>query len=188
MKLLLAITGASGAIYAKKMLQILQKRAAVETDVIFSAEAKAVWCYELGETDFSELPFRTFEPTNFFAPPASGSSKYDAMVIVPCSVGTLGRITSGTSDNLIIRAADVMLKERRKLVLVLRETPYNLIHIKNMELLTLAGATIFPASPGFYHAPKTIDKLVEQHVFRVLDHVGISTDGFRWGESSDSHS
>ena len=125
-------------------------------------------------------PFSGFEKTDFNAPFASGSSQYDTMIIVPCSMGVVGRIASGVSDDLITRAADVILKERRKLIMVVRETPYNLIHLKNMTLLTETGAMIVPASPSFYSHPQTIEALVDTVIERILDLAGFENDGYRW--------
>jgi len=181
MKLLIAVTGASGSIYAKCLFKLLEKRTDIETMVVFSKEAESVWEYELEETSYKSLPFKKFLYNDFFAPPASGSSQFDAMIICPCSMGTLGRIASGTSDNLIIRAADVMLKEKRKLILVTRETPLNLIHIRNMETICLAGGIVFPASPGFYQKPQTLNEVIEHTVIRILNISGVENDGFRWG-------
>ena len=123
-----------------------------------------------------------YEKTDFNAPFASGSGKYNVMIIVPCSMGTLGRIASGVSNDLIIRAADVVLKERRKLICVVRETPYNLIHIKNMETVTLAGGIICPATPSFYSRPTTLEEVAATVVDRVLDLAGFDIKAFRWGK------
>jgi 4-hydroxy-3-polyprenylbenzoate decarboxylase len=127
-------------------------------------------------------PFRYFEKNDFSAPFASGSARYDALIVIPCSMGTLGRVASGTSDDLVTRAADVMLKERRKLILVVRETPYHLIHIRNMETVTLAGGIICPATPSFYSQPTTIEAAAKTVVDRVLDLAGLDISTFRWGQ------
>jgi flavin prenyltransferase len=182
-KIVIAITGASGSVYAKQLLSRLVSLADVqEIAVVFSENGKNVWKYELGE----ELPnlkiLKYYDCNDFFAPVASGSSNYNSMVIIPCSMGTMGRIASGTSDNLIVRAADVMLKEKRKLIIVPRESPYNLIHIRNMETLLLAGAYIIPASPSFYSHPKNIDEVVATIVDRVLSQLGYNENMFKWGE------
>ena len=182
-KLIIAITGASGSTYAKRMLdklQVLQDQ--IETcGIVFSSNAREIWKYELGLIpDEFNLPFTVYEKGNFYAPFASGSAGYDTMVIIPCSMGTLGRIASGVSDDLITRAADVILKERRKLILVVRETPYNLIHLRNMTLLTEAGAIIAPATPSFYSLPHTIDEVVDTVIDRVLDLAGFENRGYRW--------
>ena len=189
MELTVAITGASGTIYARRTLQLLAESGAVETiNLIMSGTAAVVAQVETGanlrDTDAAKVNdwlglsadsklIRYWRLDNFAAKPSSGSNKQAGMIIVPCSMGTLGAIASGAGTNLIHRAADVCLKERRKLVLVPRETPYNAIHLENMLRLTHAGAQILPASPGFYHRPKTIDDLVEHLCFRILDQFDI---------------
>lgn len=184
-KLIVAITGASGSVYALKLLERLASlsRQPEEIAVILSVTAREIWKFEIGEEFHSKPPAKEYDNDNFFAPFASGSSGYETMIICPASMGTLGRIAGGVSDDLISRAADVMLKERRRLILVPRETPYNLIHIKNMELLTLAGAVICPASPSFYSKPATIDGLVNTVVERVLSLAQLEADTFRWMEN-----
>ncbi len=184
-KIILAITGASGSIYAKILLDKLQglKNAPEEIAVIFSDNAKEIWEYELEEKYKAIPPAKEYNNSSFFVPFASGSSDYDTMIICPASMGMLGRIANGTSENLIARAADVMLKERRKLILIPRETPYNLIHIRNMETLTLAGAIICPATPSFYSKPQTINDLVKTVVERILSLAGFETDTYRWMEN-----
>lgn len=182
-KIAVAVTGASGAIYAHLLLQklvALQAQCA-EVSVVLSDNAKAVWQTELGNDDFKNFPFRYFEKRDFTAPFASGSAQYDALIVIPCSMGTLGRIAGGFSDDLVTRGADVMLKERKKLILVVRDTPYNLIHIKNMETVTLAGGIICPATPSFYSKPATIEAAAQTVVDRVLDLVGFVTASYRWG-------
>lgn len=182
-KIIIAITGASGAIYAKRLLEKLHSisNQLEACDLVFSSTAREIWKYELG-TSPDELPgaFTIYEKNDFYAPFASGSAGYDAMIIIPCSMGTMGRIASGVSDDLITRAADVMLKERKRVILVIRENPYNLIHLKNMTLLTEAGAVISPATPSFYSHPQTIEDLVDTVVNRVLDLAGFENNGFRW--------
>ena len=182
-KIIIAITGASGSIYAKRLLEKLQKLSN-QVDacaLVFSSTAKEIWKYELGIIPNDLCDNCTiYEKNDFYAPFASGSTGYDSMIIIPCSMGTLGRIASGVSDDLITRAADVMLKERKRLVLVIRETPYNLIHLKNMTLLTEAGAIISPATPSFYSLPQTIEELVDTVINRVLDLAGFENAGFRW--------
>jgi 4-hydroxy-3-polyprenylbenzoate decarboxylase len=184
-KIIVAITGASGSVYAKLLLSGLSKlkNPPTEIAVVFSDTAKEVWEYENGSKYSPEPPAKEFSNTSFYAPFASGSSKYDTMIICPSSMCTMGRIANGTSDNLIARAADVILKERRKLIIVPRETPYNYIHIKNMETLTLAGAIICPASPSFYSKPATIDELAMTVVNRILDLAGFESDGYKWMEN-----
>jgi 4-hydroxy-3-polyprenylbenzoate decarboxylase len=184
-KIILAITGASGSIYAEKLLEKLMamKDPPKEIAVVFSDNAKSIWEYETG-TKFKAIhPAKVFKNDNFFVPFASGSSDYDTMIICPASMGIIGRIASGTSNDLIARSADVMLKERRKLIIVPRETPYNLIHIRNMETLTLAGAIICPASPSFYGKPESVDDLVMTVVERIITLAGFEADTYRWMEN-----
>ncbi|MBP1674241.1 MAG: 3-octaprenyl-4-hydroxybenzoate carboxy-lyase [Bacteroidetes bacterium] len=183
-KIILAVTGASGSVYALKLLGKLSalKMPPAEIAVVFSDTAKEIWKHETGQIYIPVPPARVFENNNFFAPFASGSSTYSTMIICPASLGTLGRIANGVSDDLISRAADVMLKERRKLILVPRETPYNLIHIKNMEVLTLAGAVICPATPSFYSKPQTIEDLVMTVVNRIISLAGYESDSYHWME------
>lgn len=183
-KIVIAVTGASGSVYAKQLLDQLVnlENQITETGLVFSKNAKEIWEYELGNTSYQDYPFKIYEPTDFYAPFASGSAQYDTMIICPCSMGTLGRIASGTSDDLITRAADVMLKERQKLILVPREIPYSLIHIKNMETVTLAGGIICPATPSFYSKPQTIEEVIQTVINRVLDLAGFEIDAKRWGD------
>jgi flavin prenyltransferase len=191
-KIIVGITGASGALYGKLLLQRLQGLMdQVETcGVIFSENAKEVWRFELGE-DPDEIchPGRVaqkmtvYQPNNFFAPMASGSAGYDVMVICPCTMGTLGRIASGVSSDLLTRAADVMLKERKKLILVPREAPFSLIHLNNRKLLPEAGAIICPAAPSFYSKPATIETLALTVVDRVLCLAGFDLETYAWGST-----
>jgi 4-hydroxy-3-polyprenylbenzoate decarboxylase len=132
--------------------------------------------------DFEHYPFTFYQKMDFNAPFASGSAKYDTMIIVPCSMGTLGRIANGISNDLITRAADVILKERRKLIAVIRDTPLNLIHINNMKIVTEAGGIICPAVPSFYSLPKTIEELAQTVVDRVIDLAGLEKTSYRWNE------
>jgi len=184
-KIIIAITGASGSVYAKTLLEKLTmlREPPKEIAVIFSDTAKEIWKYETGHEFSASTPAKEYDNRSFFAPFASGSSDYDTMIICPVSMGMLGRIAGGTSENLIARAADVMLKERRKLILVPRETPYNLIHIRNMETLTLAGAIICPATPSFYSKPRTIEDLVNTVVERILSLAGFEEENYRWMEN-----
>ncbi len=184
MKIVVAITGASGSVYAKLLLDKLVKlqNQFIELGIVMSKNAEEIWETELGDDTYRNYPFRYFDKYDFAAPFASGSAKYDTMIVVPCSMGTLGRIAHGVSDDLVTRAADVILKERRKLILVARDTPYSLIHIKNMELVTLAGGIICPATPSFYSKPQTIEQLAETVVDRVLDLAGLDITTFRWGK------
>ncbi|HEY0299631.1 MAG TPA: UbiX family flavin prenyltransferase [Arachidicoccus sp.] len=182
-KIAVAITGASGAIYAKVLLEklLLLKDQWSELSVVMSNNAKEVWRTELGNEDYKNYPVKYFDKYDFSAPFASGSAQYNVMIIAPCSMGTLGRIASGISDDLVTRAADVVLKERRKLVLAVRETPYSLIHIKNMETVTLAGGIICPLSPSFYNQPQTIEEVAATVVNRIIDLAGLEQNSFRWG-------
>jgi flavin prenyltransferase len=182
-KIVVCMTGASGSVYAKVLLEKLAaaKNQYDELGLVMTENAKDVWRTELGNEDYKQLPFPTYSTTDFHAPFASGSAKFTTMIIIPCSMGTLGRIAAGISNDLITRAADVMLKERRKLICVVRDTPYSLIHIKNMETVTLAGGIIAPATPSFYSLPKTIEDVAATVVDRVLDLAGIDVKTFRWG-------
>ena len=181
-KIIIAITGASGAIYAELLLKFLSQQENIEVGVIMSDNAKTVWQHELNNENFSDFPFTFYHKNDFNAPFASGSAKYDTMVVIPCSMGTLGRIANGISNDLLTRAADVILKERRKLVLVARETPYNLIHINNMKTVTEAGGIICPATPSFYSQPSTIEAVAKTVVDRVIDLIGFNSKSYRWGE------
>ena len=182
-KIVIAITGASGAIYAKDILDKLSvlRDQWAELSVVMTENAKLVWKTELGNEAYKEYPLKFYGTNDFLAPFASGSGRYDTMIIIPCSMGTLGRIASGMSNDLITRAADVVLKEKRKLICVARDTPYNLIHIRNMETITLAGGIICPATPSFYSKPKTIVQVAATVVDRVLDLAGFDISTFRWG-------
>ena len=163
-KIVIAVTGASGSIFAKIMLEkLLPMTSQLEKiGLVMSDNAKEVWKHELGNSSFESfgvegedlVELDTYSKNDFFAPFASGSGQYDTMIIIPCSMGMMGRIADGISDDLVTRAADVTLKERRKLILVIREAPYNLIHIKNMESITLAGGIICPATPSFLQPSK----------------------------------
>src|SRR5688572_148482 len=183
-RIIVAITGASGSIYAQRLLDNLGTDH--ETHVLLSQYAQSVINEELpdGLKVRDGIPIHNARTMN--VPFASGSNPFDAMVIVPCSMGTMGRVAHGLSSDLLLRSADVMLKERRKLILVPRETPLNLVHIKNMELLLLAGATILPANPQFYTRPKTIEAVVDTVVARVLDHLGVPNQlAPRWREEKE---
>jgi 4-hydroxy-3-polyprenylbenzoate decarboxylase len=185
MKLVVAVGGASGSIYARRLLDALvqietRRPADLEVGLCFSSSGAEVWHHELGP--IPELPFRRYGLRDFRAPFASGSAGWDAMVVIPCSTGGLARIAHGISEDLIGRAADVMLKERRKLVLVVRETPLSLIHLENMLQVTRAGAVVLPASPSFYSSPQTLDALLDTVIGRVLDQLGLPNDLMpRWG-------
>ncbi len=184
-KIVLAVTGASGSVYALKLIEKLQqlKSPPEEIAIIFSDTAREIWEAETGQKYLAAFPAKEYGNKSFYAPFASGSSQFDTMIICPASMGTIGRIANGTSDDLIARSADVMLKERRRLIVVPRESPYNLIHINNLKTVTLAGAIVCPASPSFYSNPKTIDDLVMTVVDRIIDLAGFDSNGFRWMEN-----
>jgi len=186
-KIIVGVTGASGAVYAKTLFEKLAslKNQDEKVDVVFSDNAKEVWKYELGTDPEQLVPFKIYSKNDFFAPFASGSAGYEIMIICPCSMGTLGRIASGTSDDLITRASDVILKERKKLILVPREMPFNLIHINNMKIITEAGGIICPAIPSFYNKPASIENLVNTVVDRVLQLADIKTNSFKWGKENN---
>ena len=183
-KIVVAITGASGSVYAKVLLDklISLPNQWSELAIVMSKNAKDVWQHELGNDDYLDYPVKHWDANNYYAPFASGSSAYNTMLVVPCSMGTLGRIAAGISDTLITRTADVMLKERKKLILMVRETPYSLIHIRNMETITLAGGIIAPATPSFYSQPQTIEEVAATVTDRILDLAGIEHKTHRWGE------
>ncbi len=182
-KIVVAVTGASGAIYAQLILDKLLaiKDQWSELSVVMTGNAREVWKTELKNENYLQYPFKFFSQQEFSAPFASGSGQYNIMIIIPCSMGTLGRIATGISNDLITRSADVMLKERRKLICVIRDTPYNLIHIRNMETVTLAGGIICPATPSFYSQPSTMEELSATVVDRAIDLAGFKVDSFRWG-------
>lgn len=184
-KIAIAITGASGSVYAKVLLDriVSLKPQVSEVGIVMSENAKDVWKHELGNTAYENYGLRFFDKHDFNAPFASGSAGFDTLVICPCSMGTLGRIAAGLSNDLITRAADVILKERRRLILVVRETPYNLIHINNMKAVTEAGGIICPATPSFYSMPKTIEEVAATVISRVIDLVGLEDESYRWGEN-----
>lgn len=184
-KIVVAVTGASGSIYAKVLFDklLLLQDQIDKMGVVMSDNAKFVWKHELGEVALPENPFDLYKKHEFTAPFASGSAGYDAMIVCPCSMGTMGRIAAGISDDLITRAADVMLKERRKLILVIRDTPYNLIHINNMKIITEAGGIICPATPSFYSMPKNFEELAATVVDRALQLAGFEIPTYKWGIS-----
>jgi len=185
LKIIVAITGASGALYAQRLLDNLDPRLH-DVHVVITSYGQAVIAQELPEGLRLPAGAKRHNVKSMNAPFASGSNAFDAMVIMPCSMGTLGRIAHGTSEDVLLRAADVMLKERRKLILVPRETPLNLVHVKNFELLLQAGATILPANPCFYTRPTTIEQVVDTVVARVLDHLGVPQKLMpRWQEEKE---
>lgn len=185
-KIAVAISGASGSIYARILLTklIALKGQTEELSVVITDNAKDIWKTELEDESYKSFDVKYFSQNDFSAPFASGSGRYDTLIVIPCSMGTLGRIATGVSTDLITRAADVMLKERKKLILVVRDTPYNLIHIKNMETISLAGGIICPATPSFYSKPKTMDELAATVVDRVIDLAGLDQKTFRWGANN----
>ncbi len=185
LKMVLGITGASGSVYAQLLLEKLDKLGPqVEAcDVVFSDCGKDVWHYELGKKSFEAIKRKIYAKDDFYAPFASGSSGYDLMIICPCTMGTLGRIAGGISNDLITRCADVMLKEKKKLILVTREMPLNLIHINNMKLVSEAGAIVCPASPSFYGNERKTDEILSTVVYKVLNLAGFSFDNYEWGSA-----
>src|ERR1700724_1865700 len=181
MKFVIAATGASGAIYLQRLLEQIDC-GKNEVHLVLSAYAKQAVSDELGKLQVP-VGVQEHNDRSMNVPFASGSTRFDAMVIVPCTMGTLGRIAAGTSDSSIHRAADVFLKEKRKLILVPRETPWNLIHIRNCATLLEAGAIIMPASPSFYSRPASVEDIADTIVHRILDQIGLpAPDAFRWFE------
>lgn len=198
-RFVVAITGASGSVYGLRLVSELLSSGA-RVDLILTTAGRQVLCHETGLDWSSDIKEQRHQVQEYFASiavdyvaiddfwtgTASGSAAADAMVVVPCSMGTVGRIAAGLSGNLLERAADVMLKERRSLILVPRETPFNTIHLENLLRLSHAGAVILPAMPGFYHGPETISDLVDFVVGKVLDQLNVQHSLFkRWGESQD---
>ena len=187
-KIVVGVSGASGAPYARRLLEVLaeeQARGALECRMVLSRTAEQVWKLECGGSP-RDLGFPTYEGREYGAPFASGSAGWDAMVVVPASMSSIARIAHGISDDLLTRAADVMLKERRRLILVAREAPFSEIHLENMLKVTRAGALVLPASPSFYGRPATLADAVDTVVSRILDHLGIANAlQRRWGERRD---
>ena len=183
-KIVLAITGASGAIYAKVLLDKLTTlKSQIESiGLVMSDNAKYVWKQELDNEDYKNYNLNHYSKLDFSAPFASGSANYNIMIVCPASMGTIGRIANGISNDLTTRAADVVLKERRKLILVARETPYNLIHIENMKKITSSGGIICPATPSFYSKPKNFEELAATVIDRVINLAEIKHDCYMWGE------
>jgi flavin prenyltransferase len=187
-KVVVAVGGSSGAIYAKVLLDklLLLKEQTAAVGVVMSDNARFNWQFELDNQSYRDYPFDFYAKSDFMAPFASGSARYDTMIVCPCSMGLMGRIATGISNDLTTRAADVILKERRRLILVLRDTPYNLIHINNMKLITEAGGIICPATPSFYSKPKNFEDLAATVVDRVLDLAGFDSNSYRWGEEDET--
>jgi len=181
-RIVVGISGSSGSVYACSLLNKLkEKGGAVKVGVVMSKNAIVNWELEIGAFQQGEWPFDFYEKDDFNAPFASGSAQYESMVVCPCSMGVLGRIATGVSTDLMTRAADVILKERRKLILVARETPLSYIHIENMRTVTLAGGIILPAVPSFYSNPKTPEEIYATVTDRVIDMLGLDSGGYRWG-------
>lgn len=179
-RIIVAVTAASGAVYARLTLEALLESPQVERiALVCSANAREVAEYE-GEPLPESGRIDVYRNDDMFAPAASGSARYDAMIVVPCTAGTVGRVAAGVSQSLIERAADVMLKERRPLVLVVREAPYSLVHLRNMAAVTECGAVVVPASPAFYSRPRTVEELCRTVVDRALAHAGIETAHYEW--------
>jgi 4-hydroxy-3-polyprenylbenzoate decarboxylase len=186
-KIVVGITGASGAPYAKRLLDVLEHRAKtrgdVELGVCLSSTAPEVWSLECGGDVREAIRAPIWAGRDYSAPFASGSAGWHAMVVIPCSMSTVARIAHGISDSLLTRAADVMLKERRNLIVVPRESPLSVVHLENLTTIARAGALVLPAAPGFYNKPKSLDDAVDGIVARVLDHLGVEHEiGKRWGE------
>ena len=182
-KIIVSVSGASGSIYAKVLFdKLVQLKEQIEVvGVLMSDNAKYVWKTELDNTDYNNYPFTFYDKMDFMAPFASGSANYGTMIICPCSMGTMGRIATGISNDLTTRAADVILKERRKLIIVARETPLSLIHINNMKIITEAGGIICPATPSFYSKPQTFEALAATVIDRVLTLSGLDNKSYSWG-------
>jgi len=183
-KIIVSVSGASGSIYAKVLFdKLVQLKEQIEViGVLMSDNAKYVWETELDNSDYNNYPFTFYDKMDFMAPFASGSANYGTMIICPCSMGTMGRIATGISNDLTTRAADVILKERRKLIIVARETPLSLIHINNMKIITEAGGIICPATPSFYSKPQTFEALAATVIDRVLNLSGLDNKSYSWGE------
>ena len=183
-KIVLAITGASGAIYAKVLLdKLVTLKSQIESiGLVMSDNAKYVWKQELDNEDYKNYNLNHYSKLDYSAPFASGSANYNIMIVCPASMGTIGRIANGISNDLTTRAADVVLKEKRKLILVARETPYNLIHLENMKKITRSGGIICPATPSFYSKPKNFEELAATVIDRVINLAEIKHDHYMWGE------
>ena len=183
-KIIIAVTGASGSIYAKVLFDKLKllSNQIEDIGIIMSDNAKYVWETEIGSKSYKDYSFHFYDKQDFMAPFASGSANFNTMIICPCSMGTLGRIAGGISNDLTTRAADVILKERRKLILVARETPLSLIHINNMKTITEAGGIICPATPSFYSLPSNFEEIAATVIDRVLTLSGLDNISYRWGD------
>ncbi len=184
MKIIIAVTGASGSIYAENLIEklIFSEKEIDQIAIIYSSNAKIIWEQELGTKWPKHNKITYYDKIDFTAPFASGSSNWDAMIILPASMGSIGRIANGISDDLITRTADVILKEEQKLIICPREMPFNQIHLKNLLKLQQAGASIFPTSPSFYSNPQNIKELISTVTSRIIDHLKIHQNNtFRWG-------
>jgi flavin prenyltransferase len=182
-RLIVGVSGASGVIYARRFLQKVRAHNEVEVHLIVTAQARAIIAHELGpKADLSPLADRNYEPDDFMAPICSGSFSTHGMIIIPCSMKTLAGLASGYTDNLLLRAADVTLKEKRRLLIVPRETPLGPVHLENMAKVSGWGVQIMPACPGFYHLPRSLDDLIDQFVFRIMDVFGLESPLQRWGD------
>jgi len=183
-KIVIGVGGSSGAIYAKVLFDRLQAMSDQldAVGVVMSDNARYNWELEIGDDSYEHYPFTFYGKRDFRAPFASGSARYDTLIVCPCSMGLMGRIATGVSNDLLTRAADVVLKERRRLILVPRDTPYSLIHLDNMKRITEAGGIICPACPSFYSRPQTFEDLAATVVDRVLDLAGLEIATYRWGE------
>ncbi len=182
-KLIVGLGGSSGSIYARLLLDRLEQISEQyeEIGIVMSRNAEINWALEIKDKSIKDYGHTVYRQDDFNAPFASGSAKFATMIVCPCSMGSMARIAHGFSDDLMTRAADVILKERRKLILVPRETPFSLIHIENMHKLTQAGAIICPAIPSFYNGADSVEKACLTVVDRVLDLAGFDIDSFRWG-------
>lgn len=181
-RIIIAITGASGSVYARLLIgELLRQESIREMAVVFSANGKAVADYEKQDITLADPRIRVFDNNDMFSPPASGSAGYDAMIVIPCSMGTVGRVAGGISGDLIARAADVMLKERRPLILVPRETPLSTIHLRNLTTLSECGAIVVPASPSFYSLPVDMEQLCMTVVERIIVLLGFDAPHYEWG-------
>ncbi|WMX13819.1 MULTISPECIES: UbiX family flavin prenyltransferase [unclassified Aureispira] len=183
-KIVIAVGGSSGSIYTKVLLDklVTLQDQLEKVGIVMSDNAKLNWKLELENTNYDAYPFDFYTKNDFFAPFASGSAKYDTMIVCPCSMGLLARIATGVSNDLTTRAADVILKERRRLILVPRDTPFSLIHINNMKTITEAGGIICPAIPSFYSKPTTLEEVAATVVDRILDLAGFEIESYRWAE------
>ncbi len=185
-RIVLGVGGSSGSIYAKVIMDDLAGPLREQWDavgIVMSDNAKYNWELELGSTSYADYPFDYYDKHDFNAPFASGSARYDTVIVCPCSMGTLGRVAHGLSDDLLTRACDVALKERRRLILCPRDKPYSLLHLRNMVALTEAGAVINGCNPSFYSMPKDFEALARTVTNRVLDLAGFELGGiYRWGD------